>query len=356
MRAPRQTGRMIPTVTAVRMTLARHRAELPLLVLGPALGTSGATLWSACAAHLTDAFDVLAWDLPGHGHNRPAPEEGFDLAELAAGVLRIVDDVVADRGEPRGSFLYAGDSVGGAVGLQLLLDAPDRVSAAALLCTGARLGTAESWAERIAQVRASGTAGQVPAATERWFADGLLDREPERGTALLRALQDTIDDGYVQVCDALAGFDVRERLSEVGAPVLAIAGSADVVTPPALLQELADGVQRGTYAELDGVAHLAAAEAPAEVARLLRRHFLGEREEEAAIDDPGLDDRTRSIVTLTALVASGRYEELAAGVRVALGDGLDGPEVLAVLRQAAADSGRAAEPALGVAQQVLAED
>ena len=120
---------MIPVVTAVRLTGAAHRAELPLLVLGPSLGTSATTLWSDCAAAgLSDVFDVVAWDLPGHGHNRSVPEEPFTMAELAAGVLRVVDDVQAERGDD--TFFYAGDSVGGTVGLQLLLDVPARVSAA----------------------------------------------------------------------------------------------------------------------------------------------------------------------------------------------------------------------------------
>lgn len=398
---------MIPTVTGVRMTLARHRAELPLLVLGPSLGTSAATLWSACAAHLTDAFDVLAWDLPGHGHNRPVADEGFGMDELATGVLRIVDDVAAERGEPRGSFYYAGDSVGGAVGLQLLLDVPDRVVAAALMCTGARLGTRESWAERVAQVRASGTSGQVSAAAERWFAPCFLDREPDRGSALLHALQDALDDGYVQVCEALGGFDARDRLGEVTAPVLAIAGSADVVTPPAMLRELADGVEHGSYAELEGVAHLAPAEAPEQVARLLRRHLLGEEppvvhpaptderyvagmtvRREVLGDEhvdravagttdltrdfqelitryawgevwtrPGLDRRTRSVVTLTALVARGHHEELAMHLRAALRNGLSVEEIREVLLQTAIYCGVPdANTAFRIAQQVLEED
>ena len=40
---------MIPGITAVRLSGAAHRAELPLLVLGPSLGTSAATLWGDCA-------------------------------------------------------------------------------------------------------------------------------------------------------------------------------------------------------------------------------------------------------------------------------------------------------------------
>ena len=120
-----------PAITAVRMTGAAHRAELPLLVLGPSLGTSAATLWSACAAPPRRRTST-SWPgtCPGHGHNRSVPDEPFTMAELAAGVLAVVDDVQAQRGDLGAPFSYAGDSVGGAVGLQLLLDAPDRVDAA----------------------------------------------------------------------------------------------------------------------------------------------------------------------------------------------------------------------------------
>jgi len=395
---------MIPTVTAVRMTLAQHRAQLPLLVLGPSLGTTAATLWRPCADHLTDAFDVLAWDLPGHGHNRSAAAEDFTMVELAAGVLRIVDDVAAERGEPRGPFCYAGDSVGGAVGLQLLLDEPGRVTAAALLCSAARLGTPESWAERVAQVRASGTSGQVATASRRWFARDFLERRPDRGSALLDALEETLDEGYVQVCLALGGFDVRDRLGEIAAPVLAVAGAEDVVTPSGLLRAVADGVPRGRYAELAGTGHLAPAERPAEVAALLREHFLGEapapapappaderyaaglavrrevlgdehvdRATAAATDltrdfeelvtryawgevwaRPGLDRRSRSMVALTALVARGHHEELATHLRAALTAGLTVEEIREVLLQTAVYCGvPEARRAFHIAQQVL---
>ena len=172
---------MKPSITAVRMTGARHRAELPLLVLGPSLGTSAATLWAPCAAAgLADAFDVVAWDLPGHGHNRAVPDEPFSIAELAAGVLHVVDDILAERGGDD-TFFYAGDSVGGAVGLQLLLDAPTRVAAAVLLCTGAKIGSHESWTGRMAQVSMSGTPVMVSGSAERWFGAGFLEREPDRG-------------------------------------------------------------------------------------------------------------------------------------------------------------------------------
>lgn len=88
----------------------------PVLVLGPSLGTSAATLWSAAAGWLSAHARVVGWDLPGHG--RGGPGEPFTIAELAVAVLALADDMHAE------TFHYAGDSLGGCVGLQLMLDAP----------------------------------------------------------------------------------------------------------------------------------------------------------------------------------------------------------------------------------------
>lgn len=160
-------------VTAVRLTGAQHRAELPLLVLGPPLGSAATAAWAATAAGLTDAFDVVAWDLPGHGHNRSLPERPYTLAELAVGVLEVVDEILLHRDEVGGSFSYAGLGVGGAVGLQLLLDAPGRVRDAVLV-------DASEFAE---------------------------DATPQRGPV---------------------AYDVRHRLADIAAPVLTVSGPQDV--------------------------------------------------------------------------------------------------------------------------------
>ncbi len=149
----------VPTITAVRLTGAANRAELPLLVLGPSIGTTASTLWTECAAGLTDAFDVVAWDLPGHGYNHTVPDESFTMSELAQGVLNVLEEILEQREQFGGSFAYAGDSVGGCVGLQLLLDHPGRVSAAVLLCTGAQIGEPAMWAGRIGQVESVGNVG-----------------------------------------------------------------------------------------------------------------------------------------------------------------------------------------------------
>jgi 3-oxoadipate enol-lactonase / 4-carboxymuconolactone decarboxylase len=386
----------VPTIVGVE--LAGH-AGLPLLVCGPSLGTSATALWSDAASLLGDALHVVGWDLPGHGSS-PAPTEPFTMAELATAVVGLADKTLAGRGQPGGSFDYAGDSVGGAVGLQLLLDAPARVRSAVLLCTGAKIGDAAAWHDRAELVRTSGTTVVVEGSVQRWFAPGFVEREPEVTARLLHSLQNADRFGYAAVCEALADFDVRDRLGEITAPVLAVAGEHDDVAPPDLAEAMATGVRSGRAVVLPAVSHLAPAEAPAQVVALIRgqsgasmtrqqvreagmkvrREVLGDthvdRAGAAATDltrdfqeliteyawgsiwaRPGLDRRSRSMITLTALVARGHHEELAMHLRAARTNGLTNDEIKELLLQTAIYCGVPdANTAFRIAQQVLAEE
>ncbi|GAA0520545.1 3-oxoadipate enol-lactonase [Paractinoplanes deccanensis] len=367
--------------------------DRPLLLLGPSLGTSAETLWGRCARLLKSRHHVVAWDLPGHGRGAPAAG-AFSVADLARDVLALADEI--RPGEP---FRYAGDSVGGAVGLQLLLDAPKRVESAALICTGAKIGEAAGWRQRAETVRAEGTHAVVAGSLQRWFAPHFPRQHPAVAGALLDALRATDPESYALTCEALAAFDVRERLGEITAPVLAVAGAVDQPTPPEGLARIAAEVRDGRLVVLEGVAHLAPAEQPDAVAALLDEHFGGpttiERVREAGMSvrrqvlgdehvdravagttpftrdfqelitayawgeiwtRPGLDRRSRSMITLTALVALGHQEELAMHVRAARRNGLTDDEIKEVLLQTAIYCGvPAANTAFRIAARVLGE-
>jgi 3-oxoadipate enol-lactonase/4-carboxymuconolactone decarboxylase len=367
-----------------------------LLLLGPSLGTSSATLWSGTAQKLTEHLHVVGWDLPGHG--RSAVGERFTIAELATAVLKLADELGAE------SFSYAGDSIGGCVGLQLALDAPQRMRSVTVLCTGAVIGTSDGWHDRAATVRANGIQTVLAGAGQRWFAPGFVERQPGITAALLDALSHTDPESYAQTCEALAAFDVTDRLGEIITPVLAIAGSADIPTPPESLQRIASGVEDGRLVVLDGVAHLAPAEVPDRVAKLIaehvgipqpgsgtttddvyragmavRRETLGDAHVDRAVAGttdltadfqrmitqyawgtiwtrPGLDRRSRSMITLTALVARGHHEELAMHVRAARRNGLSNDEIKEVLMQTAIYCGVPdANTAFRIASRALSE-
>ena len=95
----------------------------------------------------------------------------------------------------------------------------------------------------------------------------------------------------------------------------------------------------------------AASEFGADFQDLITRYAWGE-----VWTRPGLDRRTRSAITLTALTALGRHEELALHVKAALRNGLAREEIEEVLLQSAIYCGvPAANSAFAVARRALEE-
>ncbi|WP_188187867.1 bifunctional 3-oxoadipate enol-lactonase/4-carboxymuconolactone decarboxylase PcaDC [Nonomuraea sp. SYSU D8015] len=370
--------------------MLQHRLDGPEsgepLILGPSIGTS-LRLWEPQLAALARTFRVLRFDLPGHGGS-PPPAAGsighggqagaLTVDELARMVLEAADAYGF------GGFHYAGVSISGAIGATLAVRHPDRVRSLAMICSSATFGEPQAWRDRARLVRDGGTAQLLEATAKRWFAG-------RPAQALLDDLAAADPEGYAACCDALATYDLRDSLADVKAPTLVVAGRDDPATPPAHARELADGIPGATLVELPGAAHLANVDQPERVTAALlahlpatpgmrvRREVLGDAHVDRAIarttpftrdfqdlitryawgeiwTRPGLDRRTRSCVTLTALVAHGHLEELAMHVRAALRNGLTPDEIGEVLLQTAVYCGvPAANAAFAVAQRVLEE-
>ena len=113
----------------------------------------------------------------------------------------------------------------------------------------------------------------------------------------------------------------------------------------------------GVRREVLGDAHVDAAVAggsplTADFQELITRYAWGE-----VWARPGLDRRTRSCITLTALVAGGHHHELALHLRAARRNGLTWDEIKEVLLHAAIYCGvPAANSAFAVAQRVQEEE
>jgi 3-oxoadipate enol-lactonase len=226
--------------------------QAPLLVLSGALGTT-TSVWDSQLAALSARFRVLRHDLPGHGES-PLPDAPVTVEAIGRAVLALADEVGAAR------FLFCGVSLGGMVGMWLGAEAPDRVVRLVLACTGARLGTPETYAERAAAVREHGTSITVDGARERWFTPAFRD-SPAAGR-ILDELRATPAEGYAACCEAVGAFDFRPRLGEVAVAALVVHGDDDPVTPPDVVEELAGGIRGAQVTSIARAAHLANVEQP----------------------------------------------------------------------------------------------
>jgi 3-oxoadipate enol-lactonase len=238
-------------------------ADAPVLVLGPSLGTD-LGLFDPQARALADRFRVIRYDLRGHGGSTVVPGP-YGVADLADDVQRLLDRLGVDR------FAYAGVSLGGAIGLQLAVTLPERVTHLVVMASAARFPDPPSWKQRAERVRAEGTEFLVPSRIGAWVTPGFAESHPAETERLLTMLRSTPREGYAACCEAIEDFDVRDRLPGITAATLVVAGRDDPATPPDTVREIADGIQDARFVVVPEASHLVSAEQPEAVTAEIRR-------------------------------------------------------------------------------------
>ena len=225
------------------------------VVLCGSLGSTS-SIWDPQVAAL-GGRRIVRVDHPGHGDAPLADVRS--VGDLAAHVLTVTGD---------DTFSFVGLSLGGAVGMQLALSAPERVDRLVLASTAARFGEPEQWRERAAVVRADGLGAIVDAVLARWFTSDFAD------VGLYREMMLSVDaEGYARCCEALAGWDVRDALGAIRAPTLVIAGADDPSTPPATVQLVAAGIPEARFEVIEHASHITSVEQADVFNRLIEEHL-----------------------------------------------------------------------------------
>ena len=237
----------------------------PPLVLVHSLGLDS-QMWKPQVEALSNDYRIVVMDLRGHGRSG-APSGPYSIERLALDVLAVADAAELER-------LHR-VSIGGQVAQWLALECPQRLSALVLANTAARIGTAESWAERIAAVASGGLEPLAPTVLDRWFSAGIEDRAPRHYAYARERFLTTSPVGYVGCCAALADSDLHQRVGDIGAPTLIIVGSEDVPTPPAQARELHEAIGGSELRIIEGAAHISSLDAAETFTLLLRRFMEG---------------------------------------------------------------------------------
>jgi 3-oxoadipate enol-lactonase len=213
-----------------------------VLVLAGSLGSTFA-MWEPQLPALTDRFRVVRFDQPGHGGSPLLDVRSID--GIAAEVVALLDELGLER------VSFCGLSLGGAVGMRLALDRPERLDRLVLCCTSMRFATPEFWDDRVRAVREGGVEAVADAVLERWFTPGFGDVRRYRDMLVA-----TPKEGYARCCEALRDWDVRGQLGGVQAPTLVIAAADDPSTPPDGLEAIAAEIPGARLALIDDARHL----------------------------------------------------------------------------------------------------
>jgi 3-oxoadipate enol-lactonase len=194
----------------------------PLLLINSIASTR--ELWSRQLAAFTAGHRVIRYDARGHGLSS-VPAGDYTVADLGRDALAILDDAGVDTAH------VCGISLGGLTAQWLGVHAADRVKSLVLANTGARIGSVESWNERITLVREQGMAAVAELTIPRWFSPEFRQRDPDTVHAFQAMIKSIPQNGYLGCCAALRDADLRDEIAAIARPTLVIASTADAATP-----------------------------------------------------------------------------------------------------------------------------
>ncbi|OAQ53079.1 hypothetical protein HTG_09615 [Natrinema mahii] len=240
------------------------------VVFVPEAGLGG-WLWGWQHAAVAGPHEAVVWDLRGTGRS-DAPPGPYDLETLAADL----EAILADCGIRNAHLVGCG--LGGVIALEAARTS-SRVATLTLFGTAAR-GEAFDLEPLFAP---PDDRDALEASLETVLSAAFLETQPDalEGIVDWRADGDADRAGWAAQVAALEDFAATDWLVDVTQPTRVIHGGADELVSPAAGKELARGLPRGEFRDLEGAGHLCFVERSRTVNDLLLG-FL-----EAQIDDSG---------------------------------------------------------------------
>ncbi|MDE3132836.1 MAG: 3-oxoadipate enol-lactonase [Acidobacteriota bacterium] len=254
-------------------TILHHEASgpehAPVVLLANSLGAN-LSMWQPQVAALARSFRVITFDQRGHGAS-PIPPGPYAMSDLGEDVIALLDRLGVERAS------YVGLSIGGMAGIWLGANAPERLDRLVLMCTSAHAPPASRWRERVAAVRAAGTTASIAdAVVARWFTPSWSLAHPDAVAAHRAMIAGTDPDGYCGCCEAIAEMDLRDALPRIPVPTLVLGGADDLALPPEHQRLIAAAIPGARLELIADAAHIASAEQPATVNRLIEEHLAHE--------------------------------------------------------------------------------
>jgi len=222
----------------------------PVVVLSHSLGCS-LTIWEPQMDSLNLHFQVLRYDIRGHGRSDATPG-AYTLELLGEDVIGLLDALNIDQ------VHFVGLSVGGMIGQYLALNHLRRLKSLALCDTAAVIPADAQpiWQERIDAARKKGMESSVEQTLERWFTPSFLSLNSPRVAAIRKEFLATRVEGYIGCMEAIRKLNYLDRLSMIKLPTLIMVGEDDPGTPVSASEAMHKQIPYSRLVVLPSARHL----------------------------------------------------------------------------------------------------
>lgn len=172
---------------------------------------------------------------------------------------------------PDGRLVLIGLSMGGYVAFEIMRQAPERVAALVLMDTSARPDTPEGKAQREELISLAET--DLEAVTERLLPrlshPDMMNLPTVRGVVQSMAVSLGKDVFIRQQRAIMSRPDSRPTLAKISCPTLVVCGRDDLITPPAMSEEIVAGIRNAELRIIEQCGHLSTLDQPEEVSAVL---------------------------------------------------------------------------------------
>jgi 3-oxoadipate enol-lactonase len=236
----------------------------PLVVLIHAVGVD-LTYWGDQIEMLQASYDVVAYDLPGHGGSAK-PAKGFGFADAVATLTQVITDAAA------GPAHIIGLSVGGMIAQNFALARPDLVRSLVLVDTISTFPDTVRTAfhDRAKLTRSGGMGAILQQTLERWFTADFIKRRPDVVDRTTKTLLADDPEIHAAMWEMIATLDTAPRLPTIDKPTLVVVGEHDPSTPVAAARAIAERIPGAVLHIVPDASHMAPLEKPSQVNDILQ--------------------------------------------------------------------------------------
>ena len=234
------------------------------VVLIHALGLD-LTYWDHQIEALRKNFEVVAFDLPGHGESGGGPED-WKLEALCS----MLKDTISKTGAS--SAHLVGLSVGSMIAQAFALAEPTIVESLTLMGSAATFTTeTRDFLRGLGKLTLDGGMEAIVASSmPYWFAGATKEQRPDILDRTAKTLRQNNTALQAAAWEMIADYSVDSELHRINCPTLILVGDQDGNTPPQASELLAKLIPRSELHVIPGAGHMLPFEAP----NVVNEHLL----------------------------------------------------------------------------------
>jgi len=231
-------------------------------------------MWERQVAGLKSQFQVITYDMLGHGQSAHPPDERF-LADFVRQLHQLLMNLELRK------VAIVGFSMGGLVAREFAAQYPEMTTKLVLMNTVFRRSP-EQQAAVMARYEVSKSGrfeDGIDAAIRRWFSEDFARANTDVVEQVRTRLQKNDPKGYLKAYKVFATAIDPEGTLPITCPALVMTGELDSGSTPEMAYALAESIKQGNAKILSGLRHMAPVEG-ADLVNHVLTEFLATRENE----------------------------------------------------------------------------